>query len=198
MASFEAQNLQLVMHYSLGTSIVGLRVGNADGVDFIPIKSLFEVLQEKNIRRVVQECGIVHYQQEEAVGTILRGGRRVFAILSMMTKERLISDFIMKHDNFLDTELDSKLPFEESVLRDIIQADYREFYDLQWQVVAPFFKPNLLHRNLHDRCPLPFIEVKPLGEGGFGIISQVTLKASHQGIRQDGGERVSLHLSELI
>ncbi|KAL9119335.1 MAG: hypothetical protein Q9187_004110 [Circinaria calcarea] len=181
---------------SLRERISALRIANADGVNFVPIKALLNVLQEKDIKGVIAECGIKIYQQDEAVTVIRRGGRRVFAILSIIEQEQLIVEF-MKYDNFLDTELDSKLPFEEDTLRKIIPNHYRGFYDVQWEFSTPLFKSNLYHRKLHDRCILPFIEIKVLGEGGFGVVSKVSLPALHQGIYEKESDKVEIIRKEL-
>ena len=185
------------MALALRKRISALRILNTDGKYFVPHKDLLRTVRETDIKRAISECGIAIYQQEEALGVILRGGTLVFAILSVISKERLIVDF-MKHDNFLDIELDSRLPFEEDALRNIIPEDYRQFYDMEWEFSAPLFKPNLHHRMLRDRCVLPFVEVRELGGGGFGLVSKVTLKGSHQGIFQDGREKVENILSKCL
>jgi len=171
------------MNHTIQQIIKDLGVHNCDGQRFVPITHLTNALSEDVVKDTLRQCGLQIYQREEALGGILRGGRRVFAILCTIRKEKLIMEFL-KYDNFLDVELDSKLPFEEIALRFIIPDDYRQFYDIQWEFSAPLLKPNLYHRTLHDRCILPFIKVEQAGGGGFGTVSRVTLAGSHQGISQ--------------
>lgn len=173
----------------VGERIRGLRTPNAFGQQFVPFRDLECILDRDTVQKVLWECGIEVYQREEAQEVILKGGKRVFATLCVTGREGLITQFL-KHDNFLDVELDSKLPFEEDALRRIIPDDYRDFYDIQWEFSAPIFRPNLHHRNLHNRCLLPFTKVEKIGEGGFGVVSRVLLAGSHQGILQDKTQEV--------
>lgn len=182
------------MTYTVRERIRGLRTPNSFGQQFVPIGDLEHVLDEDTVKRVLWGCGIEVYQREEALKVILKGGKRLFATLCTIERERLITQFL-KHDNFLDVELDSKLPFEEDALRRIIPNDYRDFYDIQWEFSAPIFRPNLHHRNLHNRCLLPFIKIEKIGEGGFGVVSRVLLAGSHQGIFQDKTQEVFSHYS---
>lgn len=172
------------MASTLRERIEGLQIPNAFGKHFVPIRDLERIIDEDVVKSVLRECGIEAYQREEIKKVVLEGGKRVFATLCMIERERLITQFL-QHDNFLDIELDSKLPFEENELRRIIPNDYRGFYDTQWEFSAPIFKPNQHHRKLHDRCLLPFIKVEKIGEGGFGVVSRVLVARSNQDILPD-------------
>jgi hypothetical protein len=164
--------------------IRSLRTPNAFGEQFVPFQSLDHILDEKTVQGALSACGIKVYERDEVQEAILSSGKRVFAILCLMEREHLIVQF-SGNDNFLMVALDSKLPLDEDALQRIIPEDYRAFYDIQFEFSAPIFRPNLHHRRLHDGCILPFTKVKPIGEGGFGVVSRVTLAGAHQGILQD-------------
>src|SRR3954452_15047600 len=182
------------MTFAVGERIRGLRTPNAFGQQFVPIRDLERILDEDTVQKVLWGCGVEVYQREEAQKVILKGGKRVFATLCAIQREELITQFL-KHDNFLDVELDSKLPFEEDALQRIIPDDYRSFYDIQWEFSAPIFRPNLHHRTLRNHCVLPFTKVEQIGEGGSGVVSRVLLAGSHQGILQDQTQEVRAHCS---
>jgi hypothetical protein len=185
------------MASALRERIQGLRILNAFGKHFVPIRDLERIIDDDVVKSVLWECGIEAYQREEIKKVVLEGGKRVFATLCIIERERLITQFL-QHDNFLDIELDSKLPFEENELRRIIPNDYRGFYDIQWEFSAPIFKPNLHHRKLHDRCLLPFIKVEKIWEGGFCVVSRVLLARSNQDILPDTTYEVIAYPSFLL
>ena len=172
--------------------ISNLYMRNWKNEEFIPLRELQQVLEEGIIKQTLQECNVEPYRQAEAVQSVLCGGSRTFGILCIISREIRIVEFV-RQDGFLRTNLDSRLPYEEHELERIIPDDYREFYDTQWAFSAPIFGSNLQHRILHDKCILPFQEIEEKGEGGFGVVSKVSLPGKHQAILSSDKEKVSVH-----
>ncbi|KAK5445182.1 hypothetical protein LTS15_010273 [Exophiala xenobiotica] len=176
--------------------IRSLRTPNVFGKHFVPFQRLDSLITASFVQEALRICGVKVYERDEVQEAIVNGGKRVFAILCLMEREKLIAQF-SGNDNFLKGSLDSKLPLDEDALRRIIPDDYRVFYDMQFELSAPIFRPNLHHRSLHDNCILPFTKVEPKGGGAFGVVSKVTLTGSHQGILQDQTAEVVVARKEL-
>lgn len=164
--------------------------------EFIPIRELQQVLEEGIIKQTLQERNVEPYRRAEAVQSVLCGGSRTFGILCIISREIRVVEFV-RQDGFLRTNLDSRLPYEEHELKRIIPDDYREFYDTQWAFSAPIFGSNLQHRILHDKCILPFQEIEEKGEGGFGVVSKVSLPGKHQAIWSSDKEKVIIIRKEI-
>lgn len=162
-------------------SIRSLRIPNVFGKHFVPFQQLDSLVTADFVQQALNTSGVKVYERDEIQEAILNGGKRVFAILSVIEKEELIARF-SGNDNFLKGSLDSKLPVDEDALRRIIPDDYRAFYDTQFEFCAPIFGANLHHRLLHDNCILPFTKVEEKGKGFFGVVSTATLAGLHQGI----------------
>ncbi|KAF1992761.1 hypothetical protein P154DRAFT_583495 [Amniculicola lignicola CBS 123094] len=161
-----------------------------------PVSSLV-LASSTTIRDVIGECGIKIYRSDEAVEAVLNGGQRLFAILNAMGKESLILNF-KRADSFLDKPLDSALPYEEPLLKRILEEDYRDFYDRQWSFASPMFKRDLHERSLPKHSILPFtavVEVK--NQGAFATASLVRIPSSHQDIFQTSSHEIELFRKEL-
>ncbi|KAH9214235.1 kinase-like domain-containing protein [Leptodontidium sp. 2 PMI_412] len=176
--------------------LYNLRVTTAFELEFVPWKDLERTLDEETIVEVLQDGGIEIYQRTEALEGILHGGRRVFAILCILQREAAIMHFL-ELDSFLTKTIDSGLPFDEQTLQRIIPADYREFYDTQWQFCAPIFGENMHHRHLNSQTILPFAKVEVIASGAFGKVSRVFLTGSHQDIKDGEPNEVEAVLKEL-
>lgn len=179
------------MATQLRQQISNLYIRNWKNEKFVPVRQLKLVLEEEIIKQTLQECHVEPYSQAEATQSALHGGSRTFGILCIISREARIVEFV-RQDGFLPANLDSRLPYEEHELKRIIPDDYREFYDVQWGFSAPIFGSNLQHRVLHDKCLLPFQKVEKKGEGGFGIVSEVSLPAKHQAIFSSDNENVGV------
>ncbi|KUJ08140.1 kinase-like protein [Mollisia scopiformis] len=176
--------------------ICNLRVTTVSQRPFIPWKDLERTLDEETIVEVLRKGGIEIYQRKEAVGAIINGGRRVFGILCILECEAAIMQFL-ELDSFLTKTIDSGLPFNEQALRRIVPAEYRSFYDIQWQFCAPMFGANMHHRHLDSQTILPFMKVKEITSGAFGKVSRVVLRGSHQDIEVERTNEVEIVLKEL-
>jgi hypothetical protein len=90
-----------------------------------------------------------------------------------MGKESLILD-VKRADSFLDKPLDSALPYEELLLNEILEEDYRDFYDRQRGFSSPVFERNLHERRLPMLSILTFTVMVRFGNQG--AFSNVALK----------------------
>lgn len=105
------------------------------------------------------------------------GAKKILAILLLLRQQSSIIRFI-ERDQFQASKLDSKLPLSLPALEEYLPSHSvaLEFYDLQWEFTYPGFSHTVLHRSLDSNTVLPFVgEPKHLGEGGFGIVSEVIL-----------------------
>jgi hypothetical protein len=176
---------------ALRERIAQLGIDNWEGHKFIPYHHLTAILEATTVRDVIGESGIMIYRSDEAVKAVLNGGQRLFAILNALGKESLILNF-KRVDSFLDKPLDSALPYEEPLLRGILEEDYRDFYDRQWSFASPVFKRDLHERSLPKLSILPFTAVVPIGnQGDFANASLVKIPSSHQDIFQTSSHEVS-------
>jgi hypothetical protein len=166
------------------------KVENGDRF-FIPYQPLYKLMTRDKVLDALKECEGIHgYRLDEIVERIVKGGQRIFAILVLLKgEERLISRFI-EYDHLQRSPLDVKLPFAKETLNFIIPEDTaRDFYEKQWEFVAPIFSRKVVHRLFHDEIRLPFAKNKKIGEGGFGIIYEIEFNTDHQRIppfSQDG------------
>ncbi|KAF3915108.1 hypothetical protein ABW20_dc0100546 [Dactylellina cionopaga] len=173
--------LQVAVLQEVKQKLTGLFVENSDRKRFIPLRSLDALFSEPVVRQCIAESGIRADKREEVTANIIRGGKRVFAILIRIDSVPSINDFL-EHDQFMRRPLDARLPFSENELRSILN-DYssREFFWHQWEVSVPTFTADLSHRSLHDNTIFPFTSSECIGEGGFGRVFQITLDEGSQG-----------------
>ena len=127
--------------------------------------------------KVIGSCDLPVFRKPEIVEIVMRGARRILAILTVLRHENMFLRFIAT-DHFRKIDLDSKLPLSLTDLSKILEMAVvaKEFYDVQWAFVPPEFTYSAIHRSLDANTILPFIgEPKELGEGGFGVITEVNL-----------------------
>lgn len=167
-----------------------IQILNWEHKPFIPYMHLQDLLTEALVRGVIEDCvqtgDMEEYQREEMIEAVLDGGLRVFGILSVIQRERLLPNFA-RNDKFIKKSLDAKLPHGEHELKDIVGDAYREFYDVQWRFLAPVFEPNSVLRVLDKESILPFITMDTKSEGGFSNVYVVKLLGAHQRL-VDGGQ----------
>lgn len=176
---------------SLRDKVNQIKIENWQGETFIPYFGLIAILDDTSVRNVIRECGVQIYRVEETVEAILKGGHRLFGILNAMGKESLLLDFT-RADSFLNKPLDSALPYEEQSLESILEKDYRDFYDRQWDFTSPIFKKHLHERRLPKRTILPFTAVQKVeNQGSFANASFVKIPSSHQDIFKTSSPEVS-------
>ncbi len=174
-----------------------LDIRNYEQKSFVPHHELRCLLDERKVTELIQavsEQGKIQvYQQHEVVSVILDSGLRLFATLLSLSRPEMMLKFV-KTDHFTHPHLDSRLPMSKHDLN-IILGDEKigaRFYRNQWRFLAPFFCADQSHRELEDETILPFIECHPVGEGGFGEISKLSLIGSHQGLVPESKSKVLL------
>jgi hypothetical protein len=111
---------------------------------------------------------------------IITGGRKVFAILLLLKSEEAQIVQFIKHDQLVYRSLDSRLPFSLEELKTIVTDIADEFFEKQWELCAPVFLKDVLHRELHDLIHLPFVSEEVIGTGGFGDVYCFELDGGHQ------------------
>lgn len=181
----------------LKDEIRGIQVKNFESRWYVPGRELDKLLSKSAVERAVTHCGMEAHRQMEAVQVIVKGAKKIFAVLVLMGKELSILNFI-EHDHLQDQYLDSKLPFRRSELGEILEDHLAEtFHRTQWVVSAPIFQNDMSHRLLDNDTILPFTKNVKVGCGAFGTVFEVSLDAKHQGIwRNDKVPQVSLEKFE--
>ena len=166
---------------TLQERIESLRCANAEGRYFVPAGALEKVLTIDAVQFAVRECGIAlyEYHQQHITSMILKGGRKVFAILTMLDEQTLISKFL-QNDKFEWTKLDSNLPYAHSAL-ELIMSRTRawKFHEIQWEFIAPVFKRGMPHYTLSDDVILPFVDEQIVGVGPFSTARALTIHPDH-------------------
>ena len=119
------------------------------------------------------------FHQQHIASMILKGGRKVFAILTMLDEQALITKFL-DNDNFEWAKLDSTLPYAHSAL-ELIMSRTRawKFHKIQWEFIAPVFKRDMPHYILSDDVILPFVEEQIVGVGSFSTAHALTIHPDH-------------------
>ncbi|KAI9785126.1 MAG: hypothetical protein M1839_000764 [Geoglossum umbratile] len=165
----------------LRSQILSLRRQPADDDrHYIPHKPLYRLMTRDAVFDAAKGCGqIPLYHLDRIVDRIVKGGRRVFAILILREKEGFVSRFI-EHDQLQNSQLDAQLPLSFETLRLIVPEIVDDFYEKQWEFVAPIFSRDVVHRFLPKETRLPFTSDKVIGSGGFGVVSEIKLDQDHQ------------------
>jgi hypothetical protein len=164
--------------------IICLQTRNFESSSFVPTSELEQLLTEEVVRTTVHQSAIDVSKQEETVRIVVSGARAIFAILVLQSKLHFIRNFI-EQDQYQNGQLDAKLPYSELALQNLLgKAAGRLFWDRQWMFIAPIFRHDLSHRILKDAVVLPFIQSSYIGEGAFGVVSEVTLHPQHQGFEE--------------
>ena len=164
----------------LKTGLVNIAVENYEAKWYIPWTELNSLLSLENVKAAIAESGLEPYEQEEALQSVLHGGKKVFATLVQTDDVSSIMKFIA-HDHLQNQPLDAKLPFTRPALISILgQSQGAWFYRTQWTVSAPFFRGDLSHRNFDRAVILPFVGNKKIGNGAFGAVYETVLDSKHQ------------------
>ena len=171
---------------SLRSQLLSTSVRSIDGRNFIPYQRLCDTLTAAQIEVVVNSCVRDVWRRKEVISMVMNGGQKVLSILLIIRREDLLVHFL-ETDNLQSNPLDSRLPLDLSTLIAILpdgldsEISAKEFYDKQWEFVAPIFTPGLTHRTFSDMTILPFLWTKALRtwEGGFGMLEEVTLHGLH-------------------
>ncbi len=93
-------------------------------------------------------------------------------------EERFISRYV-EADGFQNSALDHKLPFSKETLTSLVPAEtVDDFYEMQWEFVAPVLSKGIVHRLLDPKSRLLFACNEDTGKRGWlGHIYEVHLNA---------------------
>ena len=159
------------------------RIKNADSKYFIPDVALDDVFEDFDVDVCIGGIGIAVYHQQESAAAIKTGCRKVFSILALLGQENLIVDMLSLDGLVKNSEIDNKLPFDMRMLRNVLASSVAsQFFELQWEFIAPFFREDRSHRILHVDTIMPFVGRKQLADGGFGVVFRETLAEMHHGL----------------
>lgn len=169
-----------------------LRRENSECRYFIPHRAINEAITAETVRDALESSGIGVQHLDELVQSIIKGACGVFAILLLIGQCKYISDFV-RNDQFADShsQLDSKIPFSLGKLEKILPGPVAiRFDEKQWELAAPVFSKRVIPRSLEQRTILPILKETCIGEGGFGVIYEITLHNAHQKFNLISGETV--------
>ena len=154
---------------------------SATGQYFVDPQHLRSILPHHVIIQLMHESSFPQHQHLLFADKISHTGLTTFAILLHLGRSNEIAKFLERN------ELDARLPMTKDQLSDIIPQDAAAFFKGQWG-----FLPYILQRNPHqhihnDNFVLPFLTDRTLDdlEGGFGVISEVTIAPSMQAMVPD-------------
>ena len=169
--------------HELQRQLEKIRIPNAIHKKFVPEKELFELMTREIISNVVEQIQPHYHIQEiqELINFILRGARKVFAVLVLSNQPAHIKNFV-RRDQLQPRHVDDLLPFEKPELLKILPDDYSAtlFYDRQWEFSVPVFSGNIIPRDLADQTILPFLTDTPFTEGGYASVYKIMIHPSHQ------------------
>ena len=184
---------------SLVQSLLAARVKNIDSRYFIPDSALERILSSEAIHHSIQKTTIEVYRRREIIDAIVNGGKRLFAILTLLGEEFSLVNFIERDQMVKTYDLDSRLPLTLEDLQKILPSGTTAslVHEKQWEVLAPLFREDKSHRIFDEDTVFPFIGLEGLAEGGFGEISKVTLHEFHHGFISAAGSKVTARKKQM-
>lgn len=155
---------------------------NYEQAVFIPETCLRQLLNKTNVLAALQghvPCHIL----EDVADAVLRGARKVFAILVLDGHAKYITKFL-EADNMQTSCLDEQLPFDEPKLQQLMSDVHAaQFWRCQWKFCPPTLFETVICRSLQPETILPFRTVTRLGsQGSFGIMSLIEVDATEHHI----------------
>lgn len=162
---------------------------------FVPRLALASIINQKVMRPILATFTPAD-TLDETVEFILQGAQKVFCILAYIGFAGYIRKFIEK-DGLLLRQVDEDLPFSRGRLRSVADDNLfiNCFYEKQWQFCAPVISQRIIPRTLEDETVLPFLKSEYSGEGGFGVITKITIHPEHKSAEILPIENVCLTLS---
>lgn len=163
----------------LRSDIRSLRRQNAAKHRYIPETLFFKLITKDAIFQSL--ATLPPYHREEITQRVFEHGRKIFGtliLISIVGIAEMLSKFIEA-----DQLEDARLPFSNDVLRKNIHLSEMEgadFYEQQWELIAPKFRRGTLNRPLAGDTVLPFTKETWIGKGSFGIVYEVVLDPDHQ------------------
>jgi hypothetical protein len=156
-----------------------LRCPNVEYRYFIPHHVLMQLMSKDWIYEVLVVSGLERQYIQEIANVIATGAHKIFAILILIGKAKLVTNFI-ERDQLQPSMLDHKLPFRQDDLEQFLPITAaQKFHERQWEFTAPVFSGRLLPRCLENQVVLPFVGDKVISEGGFGVVHEIKIHPSH-------------------
>ena len=175
----------------LRVALVDSYQDNTKGQSFIPHGKLRDIMRPDMIKATLKESNITPFYAESALKAVITGGRKLFAVLVLMRRPELITNFI-KGDNFQPVQLDHQLPLDTQTLKTLLKDNtaVTEFDQRQWELTAPVFTASIPERHLPKKIILPFLHDEKIGGGSYSSVYEIRIEASHQRLGQEVGQRV--------
>ncbi len=162
----------------LRARILDIRQTNYDFRPFVPQNDLYRLLTLPVVSSTLKNSGVDKSRLSDLAQSVYQGARKVFAVLVILKQVQYTLDLV-GHDQFRD--LDQQLPFDQDeIQRKVVQGSIAsDFYDQQWQFLAPVFSKRLLPHELVIRTPLPITERVKIGSGSFEEAYKIRIHTSH-------------------
>lgn len=172
MMVFEKTNIR-----ALRRQLQSSKVRSESGQYFIPDISIASILSWPAINDALSALQSLPDDRIGLVERICQEGRKVFAILILISEEEYIVKF--RNHGFLD----DSLPISEADAQTVANDVGIHFANQQWELLSETFRSKMWenHRNIGTKRILPFInEPDYVGEGGFGDVVRAEILPSQQ------------------
>lgn len=142
---------------------------------FVPRLALASIISPKILRPILAEFTPIDIL-DETEKFILQGASKVFCILAYIGYPGHIRNSI-EMDGLLLRQVDEDLPLGKGRLRTVADDNLfiNSFYEKQWQFSAPVISQRIIPRKLEDETILPFLTSERIDQGGFGVITKITI-----------------------
>ncbi|KAF2650288.1 kinase-like protein [Lophiostoma macrostomum CBS 122681] len=164
----------------LKSEIKSLRRRNTSRHWYFPESLVLKLLTEESIGHALIESP--SFQREEIVRNVFQRGRKIFCILLLVDQVAQVTKFI--EGDHLE---DERLPFHEQVLVQDMRLEKdtaQDFYEKQWELIAPTFRRGTLNRRFGESIILAFREDRNIGQGSFGKVYETAIDSDHQELGQ--------------
>lgn len=161
--------------------------------------NLFDVVDQEDVKKALQETSLRHDQVDELARTILPGAVKVFSVLLLVGRLECILRFI-EDDQMQSTTPDQRLPLPLDKLYTLLgdAGSAAGFYSQQWAFTSPTFNQSSLPRILEKETVLPFKNSVPLGKGAFGLVYKVMIDPRHHSFAHPGHHLVRNMIIALV
>jgi hypothetical protein len=144
---------------------------------FIPFREVEKYLSERKVQTLLK---VVHDTSNIPPGanTVLKKCKRVFCILLLLGKGKLIQNFC-QHDELGD----DKLPFHERPRTLPGDSDFwKAFEEEQWKFCSPEILDKDWNRLYDERYILPITYKEKIGAGGSPEVYKIEIHEDYNGI----------------
>jgi hypothetical protein len=157
----------------------------------MPLGTLNGILNFDAVKKHLEEHGS-ECDQEDIARRVCDGYRKIFAILVLLGKGKMVLDFVNNNinDECLPFTLDKKALTKQEkrvpFLDNLPFRDEKIFDDCQWYMLAPYFAKRKngtvpLHI-LHDRTIFPWTRYGEEIKSGFSRVRRVEIHQNHHNL----------------